>query len=190
MGCTQSKIENEEAVARCKERKQYMKEAVTARNAFAAAHTSYATYLKNTGAALSDFIHGEVQNPQLASGSAALPSNAPFPAPHPPFEIPLPPPPLPDFSPSPLQRAATMPEIKLTKPEMTPVGTIVEEEEENEMENEGSMNGGLRRKGSSSRRSGTKEAMEEADRRPIPPPIPPPSSRPEPQVEIIIIFIR
>ncbi|KAI9107409.1 hypothetical protein K1719_021446 [Acacia pycnantha] len=29
MGCTQSKIENEEAVARCKERKQYMKEAVT-----------------------------------------------------------------------------------------------------------------------------------------------------------------
>ncbi|KAI9107916.1 hypothetical protein K1719_021252 [Acacia pycnantha] len=75
MGCTQSKIENEEAVARCKERKQYMKEAVTARNAFAAAHTSYATYLKNTGAALSDFIHGEVQNPQSASGSAALPSH-------------------------------------------------------------------------------------------------------------------
>ncbi|KAK4269420.1 hypothetical protein QN277_022579 [Acacia crassicarpa] len=179
MGCTQSKIENEEAVTRCKERKQHMKEAVTARNAFAAAHTSYATYLKNTGAALSDFIQGEVQNPQSGYGSAPLPINAPFPAPHPPFEIPLPPPPLPDFSHSPLQRAATMPEIKLTKPETTPVGTIIEEEEENGMENEGSVNGGLRRKGSSRRRSATKEATEEADRRPIPPP----SSRPEPQVE-------
>ncbi|XP_028775890.1 nitrate regulatory gene2 protein [Neltuma alba] len=187
MGCTQSKIENEEAVARCKERKHFMKQAVSARNAFAAAHTSYATYLKNTGAALSDFIHGEVQNPQPASGSADLPSNAPITAPIPPFEIPLPPPPLPNFPPSPLQRAATMPEIMMTKPEASPVGTIIEEEEEaNEMEKEGSLNGGLKRRGSSRRRSGsghgrigTKEMMEEADR----PPMPPPSAKPEPQVE-------
>ncbi|XP_054780463.1 protein ROLLING AND ERECT LEAF 2-like [Prosopis cineraria] len=185
MGCTQSKIENEEAVARCKERKQFMKDAVSARNAFAAAHTSYATYLKNTGAALSDFVQGEVQNPQSASGVAALPSNPPIVAPIPPFEIPLPPPPLPNFPPSPLQRAATMPEIKITKQETTPVGPIIEEVE-NEMENEGSLNGGLRKRGSGRRsgsghsRSGTKEMMEEeADR----PPMPPPPSKPEPQVE-------
>ncbi|RVW87965.1 hypothetical protein CK203_033912 [Vitis vinifera] len=49
MGCTQSKIENEEIVTRCKERKQFMKDAVTARNAFAAAHSAYAMSLKNTG---------------------------------------------------------------------------------------------------------------------------------------------
>ncbi|PPS05067.1 hypothetical protein GOBAR_AA15593 [Gossypium barbadense] len=60
MGCSQSRIENEEAVARCKERKQFMKEAVAARNAFAAAHSAYAMSLKNTGAALSDYAHGEM----------------------------------------------------------------------------------------------------------------------------------
>ncbi|KAF7843328.1 nitrate regulatory gene2 protein-like [Senna tora] len=187
MGCSQSKIENEEAVARCKERKVFMKEAVSARNAFAAAHTAYATYLKNTGAALSDFAQGEVQNSQLPSGAAALPSNAPITPPQQPFEIPPPPPPLPNFPPSPLQRAASMPpEIKMSsKPEAKPVVSIIEEEEENEMKNDGSLNGSLRRRGSSRRRSGggghsrsgTKEMMmeEEPDR----PPMPPPPSKPE-----------
>ncbi|KAH6788179.1 kinesin-like protein [Perilla frutescens var. hirtella] len=59
MGCTQSKIENEETVNRCKERKQHMERAVTARNKFAAAHSAHAMSLKNTGAALSDFAQGE-----------------------------------------------------------------------------------------------------------------------------------
>ncbi|KAL2332383.1 hypothetical protein Fmac_019964 [Flemingia macrophylla] len=128
MGCNQSKIENEEAVARCRDRKRYMKDSVSFRNAFAAAHSAYATSLKNTGAALGDFAHGEVQNPQLHSNEGG-----PFVHNPQPFEIPLPPPPLPDFSPAPLQRAVTMPEIKINNkptPGPTPEPILEEEEEE------------------------------------------------------------
>ncbi|KAG7600311.1 hypothetical protein ISN44_As06g044280 [Arabidopsis suecica] len=134
MGCAQSKIENEEAVTRCKERKQLMKDAVTARNAFAAAHSAYAMALKNTGAALSDYSHGEflVSNHSSSSSAAAIASTSSLPTaispPLPssiaavsnstasssaavPQPIPdtLPPPPPPP--PLPLQRAATMPEM-------------------------------------------------------------------------------
>ncbi|KAD6794577.1 hypothetical protein E3N88_05473 [Mikania micrantha] len=56
-----SKIENEEIVNRCKERKTVMKESVSARNAFAAAHFSCVAALKNTGAAISDYPQGEVE---------------------------------------------------------------------------------------------------------------------------------
>ncbi|GMY38063.1 protein ALTERED PHOSPHATE STARVATION RESPONSE 1-like [Fagus crenata] len=61
MGSAQSKIDNEESVLRCKERKNLMKEAVIARNAFAAGHSGYTMALKNTGAALSDYGHGEAE---------------------------------------------------------------------------------------------------------------------------------
>ncbi|KAK9282205.1 hypothetical protein L1049_005117 [Liquidambar formosana] len=134
MGCTQSKIENEEAVSRCKGRKQFMKEAVSYRNAFAAAHSAYAMALKNTGAALSDYAHGEVQNPQFASShpSATNPSAA---ATQTTFDTLPPPPPLPNFTNGPLQRAASMPEIKIPpKPEPKPTDPIIEEDEE-DMEN-------------------------------------------------------
>ncbi|GAU11011.1 hypothetical protein TSUD_113040 [Trifolium subterraneum] len=135
MGCNQSKIENEEALLRCKERKRFMKEAVSTRNAFAAAHSAYTTSLKNTGAALGDFSHGEVQNPI---------STAPIPRPpQKPLEIPLPPPPLPDdFSPT-LHRAASMPEIKIAKPDprSNPMHKPIleEEDEDRELEDEGSL---------------------------------------------------
>ncbi|KAL0554103.1 hypothetical protein IC582_008016 [Cucumis melo] len=147
MGCSQSKIENEEAIARCKERKIHMKDAVTARNAFAAAHSAYSMSLKNTGAALSDYAHGEVQNPQFVSvstqsnpgvtSSAAAPVTAPF------ESFPPPPPPLPpsNFS-TPLQRAATMPQMNVYNPDLKPGSPIMEEEEE--IDNEGSV-GALRR---------------------------------------------
>ncbi|OMO66778.1 hypothetical protein COLO4_30387 [Corchorus olitorius] len=96
MGCSQSKIENEEAVTRCKERKQFMKDAVAARNAFAAAHSAYAMSLKNTGAALSDYAHGEVQNTNLPPGSSVV-VGPPLP-PQPPLAVdklfPPPPPPV------------------------------------------------------------------------------------------------
>lgn len=59
MGCGQSKIEQEETVARCKDRKRFMHEAVVARNRLAAAHSAYAASLKDTGAALSDYAQGE-----------------------------------------------------------------------------------------------------------------------------------
>ena len=141
MGCNQSKIENEEAVARCKDRRNFMKEAVSARNKFAAAHSCYATALKNAGAALSDFAQGEVQNPHLADlphgGGAAGPSGFPPPPPQL-FEFPVPPPPLPNFSnaSSPLQRAASMPEMKIPKAEPEPKlkpKPIIEEDEEDKV---------------------------------------------------------
>ncbi|KAE8714705.1 putative Methyltransferase family protein [Hibiscus syriacus] len=129
MGCSQSKIENEEAVSRCKERKQFMKEAVAARNAFAAAHSAYAMSLKNTGAALSDYAHGEVQNPNLPShpGPSFVGS---------PVDKLLPPPPPPvnlSGDPGvPIQRSASMPiQMSLKGKQMeTSTSTIMEDEEE------------------------------------------------------------
>ncbi|KAJ8755929.1 hypothetical protein K2173_024474 [Erythroxylum novogranatense] len=146
MGCTQSKIENEEAVARCKDRKLFMKEAVAARNAFAAGHSSYAMSLKYTGAALSDYAQNEVPHHHHLSSSSApaaestnlQPPSAARVATHAPTQDALdelkPPPPFPLNS---LQRAATMPEIKIQKLQEArkPAGpTIVEEEDGVELE--------------------------------------------------------
>ncbi|KAF8077287.1 hypothetical protein N665_1049s0021 [Sinapis alba] len=158
MGCAQSKIENEEAVTRCKERKQFMKDAVISRNAFAAAHSAYAMALKNTGAALSDYSHGEflVSNHHSSSSSAAAAASSVPTAVSPPppssaavisnsvasssaAEIPqtmpdtLPPPPPPP--PLPLQRAATMPEMngRSGGPSGSGLnGTIIEEDDDDD----------------------------------------------------------
>ncbi|OMO54120.1 hypothetical protein CCACVL1_28045 [Corchorus capsularis] len=136
MGCSQSKIENEEAVTRCKERKQFMKDAVAARNAFAAAHSAYAMSLKNTGAALSDYAHGEVQNTNLPPGSSVV-VGPPLP-PQPPLPVdklfPPPPPPV-NLSGDPgvpISRSASMP-IQMPskgKQRETSTSTIMEDEEE------------------------------------------------------------
>ncbi|KAJ6715221.1 hypothetical protein OIU85_026700 [Salix viminalis] len=91
MGCNQSKIENEEAVSRCKDRKHFMKEAVSNRNAFAAAHSSYAMSLKNAGAALNDYAQGEFPSLSSPSPSSAAAATA-APPPPPPSSV-LPPPP-------------------------------------------------------------------------------------------------
>ncbi|KAK6927415.1 protein of unknown function DUF632 [Dillenia turbinata] len=121
MGCAQSKIENEEAVARCKDRKIFMKEAVAARNAFAAGHSGYTMALKNTGAALSDYGPGEVENyhpHRHQSHNHAENTMLEEPSSQPPIDMPPPPPPLPNFSPiPPLQRAVTMPEFPASKRE-------------------------------------------------------------------------
>ncbi|KAF8027545.1 hypothetical protein BT93_E0449 [Corymbia citriodora subsp. variegata] len=147
MGCTQSKIENEEAVNRCKDRKQYMKDAVVARNAFASSHFAYAVALKNTGAALSDYAAGELHNPQYfsgrSSGAGGGAAAEPEPAQLPMETLPPPPPPLSFPRTQPLHRAATMPEMmKIPKAEGRPVGPTIEEdeEEENELENDESSN--------------------------------------------------
>ncbi|KAK9690284.1 hypothetical protein RND81_09G118200 [Saponaria officinalis] len=140
MGCSQSKIENEEAVTRCKDRKLFMKSAVSARNAFAAAHVTYSMSLKNAGAALADFSHGELRNPtnvSLSSPSSAPPDLAGVnpPPPQPPPNLPPPPPPIPDLPPTPLQRAASMPEFVVSKHAARSnfaEETIAEEEEEEE----------------------------------------------------------
>ncbi|KAJ6844314.1 uncharacterized protein M6B38_291970 [Iris pallida] len=131
MGCTQSKIDGDEAVVRCRERKQLMKDAVSSRNAFAAAHSAYTVSLRNTGAALSDFAQGQVLLPVANPITGAPTDPSPLPPPSnqpssssssgaaaatvvPPSDaaLPPPPPPLPNFAP-PLQRAASMPEISL-----------------------------------------------------------------------------
>ncbi|KAJ3676303.1 hypothetical protein LUZ60_003715 [Juncus effusus] len=157
MGCAQSRIENEEAVARCKERRQMMKSAVSARNAFAAAHSAYAVSLKETGSALSQFALGEsdplppsssrpstsASAAEIAGGGAGGVSvtnavRAPI------DNLPPPPPPLPEFSPSPakIQRSISLPDqIQPAqyppKPVLQHSASIQEEaEEDEEMEEE------------------------------------------------------
>ncbi|KAG5523416.1 hypothetical protein RHGRI_035280 [Rhododendron griersonianum] len=134
MGCANSKIENEETVLRCKERKQLMKEAVTARNAFAAAHSAYAMSLKNTGAALSDYAHGEISSSSAAAAAASTLPSAAVSHPHYDTTLPPPPPPLPEFH---LQRATSMPEINsVHKATANLSETVIEEGEEGEIEDE------------------------------------------------------
>ncbi|KAJ6389454.1 hypothetical protein OIU77_027724 [Salix suchowensis] len=139
MGCNQSKIENEETVSRCKERKLFMKEAVSSRNAFAAAHSSYSISLKNTGAALNDFAQAEIP-PHLTSFSSEpiliqppTSSSAP-PSLLPPLSSVFPPPPPNPSDFQPLQRAVSMPEMKIQKPELKPLEEPIIEEDEMESE--------------------------------------------------------
>nr|XP_033508032.1 protein ROLLING AND ERECT LEAF 2 isoform X2 [Nicotiana tomentosiformis] len=185
MGCTQSKIENEETVTRCKERKHFMKEAVSARNAFAAAHSAYTMSLKNTGAALSDYAHGEVQFPSTAAVAAS--SSSPLSGVTPPLSsTPLdmpPPPPLPPFSnpsfpPSPLQRAATMPEISIPVPEPKRSDMIIEEENEDDMETESTHS--LRHRSSKSSGGGGGGGIGGLQTPPSPPRTPPQNNRAPP----------
>ncbi|XP_050364336.1 protein ROLLING AND ERECT LEAF 2-like [Argentina anserina] len=148
MGCAQSRIDNEESVSRCKERRNLMREAVVARNAFAAGHCGYVMALKNTGAALSDYGHGESLPSQeqllLHHQQQPLASTAtePPPPPPPPLEtLPPPPPPLPTFTPSPpIKRASSLPTMptEARKTRMQGVRlAIAEEDEEEEEEEEG-----------------------------------------------------
>ncbi|KAL5576420.1 hypothetical protein UlMin_018119 [Ulmus minor] len=160
-----------------------MKEAVSARNAFAAAHSSYAMYLKNTGAALSDYGQGEVQNPQLAQTQS---NPAPPAAAQTPFveNFPPPPPPPSNFAPPPpLQRASSMPEIKIPKPEPkqkpNPIMEGDEDEDEDEIENEEDNGGLIRRRSdrSSSSRGGHIEFVDDDDEPPPQPQAPPSPTR-------------
>lgn len=107
MGCVSSKVENEEIVSRCRERRRLMKQAVNSRHNFAAAHSAYLRALKNTGIALQQFAEGESMT---MSGNAIEETATPIPATptavshrqpmkfHPP--PPPPPPPLVPSSPS------------------------------------------------------------------------------------------
>lgn len=166
MGCTQSKIENEEIVNRCKERKTVMKESVSARNAFAAAHFSYAAVLKNTGAALSDYAQGEVQfsdhhHPSSVDAASSSTTILPPAPPQPPYES-LPPPP-----PPPLERAATMPEFSIQPEFKSHPDPIKEEVDEDDEIDDRSLK---HRSSSRGRSVGSKREMEKED---LPPPSPP-----------------
>lgn len=59
MGCSTSKLDNEDAVLSCKERRLLIKQAVEHRYAFAEAHVAYVRALKNVGSSLRLLIEGD-----------------------------------------------------------------------------------------------------------------------------------
>uniref|UniRef100_A0A2P2P389 DUF632 domain-containing protein n=1 Tax=Rhizophora mucronata TaxID=61149 RepID=A0A2P2P389_RHIMU len=93
MGCAISRIEKEERVRICKERKRLMKQLVGFRGEFADAQLAYLRALKNTGVTLRQFTESESLELENTSYGLAMPSSTPITLP------PLPPPPPPSFSP-------------------------------------------------------------------------------------------
>ncbi|KAJ4830491.1 hypothetical protein Tsubulata_012812 [Turnera subulata] len=59
MGCSTSKLDDEEAVQLCKDRKRFIKQAVEQRTRFASGHLAYIQSLKRVSAALRDYIDGD-----------------------------------------------------------------------------------------------------------------------------------
>ncbi|KAL8504111.1 hypothetical protein ACS0TY_022734 [Phlomoides rotata] len=191
MGCAQSKIENEESVSRCKERRNLMKEAVSARNAFASAHSGYSVSLKDTGAALNDYAQGEVPPPPPEEVEPSDPPAAerPPPPPPPPMEssLPPPPPPLPIFSPmppplpsfsptptKPLQRSVTMPAAMASEKRKGKMkGIVMDESDMYEDEEEEEEKGGFHRR----KKGVAEEVGEETPIRAPPNPTTPPEIR-------------
>lgn len=108
MGCTNSKIDVEDSVARCKSRMRFVEQAVSHRHAFAAAHAAYIQSLRISGAAIRQFADNEP--PQQAKQPAFTPREQLHPPPKPPVpEGPL----------RPLIRAHTLPPIALSSTEIT-----------------------------------------------------------------------
>ncbi|KAK2650822.1 hypothetical protein Ddye_018311 [Dipteronia dyeriana] len=113
MGCTASKLDNEDTVRRCKERRRLMKEAVYARHHLAAAHADYCRSLRLTGSALCTFAAGEQLS--VSDQTPAVFLHPPNPSSSPPPPIRVKPsqspsvhaPPPPPFSPSPAPSMAS-----------------------------------------------------------------------------------
>lgn len=59
MGCSTSKLDDEEAVQLCKDRKNFIKQAVEQRTRFASGHLAYIQSLKRVSAALRDYVEGD-----------------------------------------------------------------------------------------------------------------------------------
>ncbi|AQK65156.1 hypothetical protein ZEAMMB73_Zm00001d014061 [Zea mays] len=106
MGCSISKVDNEEPVRRSKDRRQLMKQLVRRRPDLAAVHIAYLHILRNTGATLRQFVELEsALSQQPPVDLVAPPSPTPQPPPPPELSVtsslppsPCPPPPVP-FSP-------------------------------------------------------------------------------------------
>lgn len=135
MGCGQSKIDQEETVARCKDRKRFIGEAVVARNGLAAAHSAYAISLKNTGAALSDYAQGEsaISDIHRTHHTAAITYSSDRAAVNPPADRILAPPPVPGSAEmmSPLQRSSSAPLVEVSKNKgKAPMTASITEEED------------------------------------------------------------
>ncbi|KAJ7294791.1 hypothetical protein O6H91_05G129500 [Diphasiastrum complanatum] len=81
MGCTQSKVQNQECVWRCRQRKRFVKGALSSRNALAAAYAGYFGSLRNCSSAFRDFADAEFGSQHLSSSppGAASSSSSPVP---------------------------------------------------------------------------------------------------------------
>ncbi|KAG4134490.1 hypothetical protein ERO13_D08G159700v2 [Gossypium hirsutum] len=116
MGCSASKLDNEDTVRRCKDRRRFMKEAVNARHHLAAAHADYCRSLRVTGSALSSFAAGERLSVSDETPAVVIhpvkPSTPPSnPIPPSPAPAPAPAPFSPSPSPSPTVASSKLPHI-------------------------------------------------------------------------------
>ncbi|KAK7277152.1 hypothetical protein RIF29_18303 [Crotalaria pallida] len=93
MGCAASKLDNEETVRRCKDRRRLMRDAVYARHHLATAHADYLRSLRLTGTALFTFAAGEPLS--VSDNTPAVLLNPQQPPSPPPKPTPTPPPPPP-----------------------------------------------------------------------------------------------
>ncbi|PWA96101.1 hypothetical protein CTI12_AA042540 [Artemisia annua] len=114
MGCTASKLGNEDTVRRCKDRRRLMKEAVYARHHLAAAHSDYLRSLKLTGSALSTFAAGEPLSVADQTPAVLLPTPSSTTTPSP-----KPPPPPPPRARSPSVTSSKLPPILSAAPSRT-----------------------------------------------------------------------
>ncbi|KAH9294954.1 hypothetical protein KI387_038542 [Taxus chinensis] len=90
MGCSNSKIEDEDVLIRCRERKRFIKLVMENRYALAAAHVAYIEALRNIGHGLRQFTEAELTlesslatSTTVASELAVLHGKSPSPSPFP-----------------------------------------------------------------------------------------------------------
>ncbi|KZV24329.1 hypothetical protein F511_01811 [Dorcoceras hygrometricum] len=95
MGCIASRIDREERVKICRERKRLMKQLLGCRKEFADALLVYLRSLKNTGSTLRQFTESESLELEENTSDFAFPPSPPAPPP----PLPPSPPPPPSFSP-------------------------------------------------------------------------------------------
>lgn len=78
MGCSQSRLEDEEAVKLCKDRKRFIKQAVEQRTQFATGHVVYVESLKRVSAALRDYFEGNDEPCEMSLDSFTTPPFTPM----------------------------------------------------------------------------------------------------------------
>ncbi|MQM03603.1 hypothetical protein Taro_036393 [Colocasia esculenta] len=76
MGCSASKLEDEEAVRLCRDRKGFIKQAVEQRTRFASGHLAYIQSLKRVSAALRSYVDGD-EHHDFFSDSCSTPPFTP-----------------------------------------------------------------------------------------------------------------
>uniref|UniRef100_A0A1D1YUP0 Protein GAL3 n=1 Tax=Anthurium amnicola TaxID=1678845 RepID=A0A1D1YUP0_9ARAE len=76
MGCSVSKLDDEEAVQLCKDRKNFIKQAVEQRTRFASGHIAYIQSLRRVSVALRNYIDGD-EHPDFFSDSCSTPPFTP-----------------------------------------------------------------------------------------------------------------